>query len=159
MPYIIDGHNLIPKIPGLSLDAMDDEMQLVQLLQEFCQRTRKEVEVYFDNAPAGQMRARTFGLVLARFVRQGVSADDAIRARLTKLGNVARNWTVVSSDHAVQTAARAARARVLSSEEFSRLLINSLSEKGSDAGSRTDQAMGKDELTDWLHLFGSPDED
>ena len=27
MPYIIDGHNLIPKVSGLSLGDMDDEQQ------------------------------------------------------------------------------------------------------------------------------------
>ena len=36
MPYLIDGHNLIPKVRGLSLQSMDDEMELVELLQEFC---------------------------------------------------------------------------------------------------------------------------
>ena len=35
MPYLIDGHNLIPKL-GLRLDLPDDEMQLIGILQEFC---------------------------------------------------------------------------------------------------------------------------
>ncbi len=34
MPYLIDGHNLIPKV-GLRLDSMDDEMDLLAHLQEF----------------------------------------------------------------------------------------------------------------------------
>jgi hypothetical protein len=34
MPYIVDGHNLIPKVPGLNLQDMEDELQLVELLQE-----------------------------------------------------------------------------------------------------------------------------
>ena len=71
MPYIIDGHNLIPKIPGLSLQEMDDEQHLLEMLQEFCRRQRKQVEVFFDNAPPGGVRARNLGLVTARFVRQG----------------------------------------------------------------------------------------
>src|SRR5512137_1181649 len=98
MPYLVDGHNLIPKIPGLNLQALDDEEQLIQLLQEYCRRERKQVEVFFDNAPPGGVRARTFGLVTARFVRQGSTADQAIRERLVRLGRLARNWTVVSSD-------------------------------------------------------------
>ena len=28
MPYIIDGHNLIPNVPGLDLNKIDDEIQL-----------------------------------------------------------------------------------------------------------------------------------
>ena len=31
MPYLIDGHNLIPKM-GLKLADLDDEMQLIELL-------------------------------------------------------------------------------------------------------------------------------
>ncbi len=52
MPYLIDGHNLIPKL-GLRLDSPDDEMELAAILQEFARLNRREVEVYFDGAPAG----------------------------------------------------------------------------------------------------------
>jgi uncharacterized protein len=116
MPYLIDGHNLIPKVAGLSLKAMDDEIQLIELLQEFCRIRGKQVEVYFDNSPPGQPQSRLFGPVTARFIREGRTADDAIAARLKRLGRSARNWTVVSSDRAVQAGAREAQAQVLSSE-------------------------------------------
>src|SRR5512144_1363588 len=112
MPYIIDGHNLIPKVPSLSLQEMDDEQHLVEMLQEFCRRQHKQVEVFFDNAPPGGVRARNLGQVTARFIRQGASADDAIRKRLVNLGRAARNWTVVSSDKTVQAEARAVQAQV-----------------------------------------------
>jgi uncharacterized protein len=115
MPYLIDGHNLIAKTPGLSLQAFDDENQLIELLQDFCRTRRKPVEVYFDNAPVGQAAVRRFGQVTAHFVRQGSTADAAIHRRLVRLGKSAGNWTVVSSDRAVQTAARLAHAQVLSS--------------------------------------------
>ncbi len=116
MPYIIDGHNLVPRIPGLDLAAIDDELQLVELVQEFCRLRRKSAEIYFDNAPPGQPKVRRSGQVLARFVRSGQTADDAIRLRLQRLGAEARNWIVVSSDQQVQLAARAARAQSVSSE-------------------------------------------
>jgi hypothetical protein len=125
MPYLIDGHNLIPKIPGLELSEPDDETQLIELLQVFCRVQRKQVEVFFDNAPVGQPRARKYGLVTARFARSGQTADDLIRQYLQRLGNSARNWTVVSSDGQVQVAARAVRAQVLSAEAFARLLLES----------------------------------
>jgi uncharacterized protein len=102
MPYLIDGHNLIPKVPGLNLSDIDDEMELVELLQVFCRRKRKTAEVYFDQAPPGFSGRRRFGQVTAYFVPQGHSADDAIRQRLKHLGKAARNWAVVSSDHQVQ---------------------------------------------------------
>ena len=155
MPYMIDGHNLIPKIPGFSLETMDDEMQLVELLQEFCRRQRKEAEVYFDNAPPGQKNARVFGPVIAHFVRQGMTADDAIRARLGRLGHDARNWTVVSSDHAVQASARAARAHYLPSEVFAGTLAQTIGKPPQDQGERMETVLDDEELDDWLKLFGS----
>ena len=153
MPLIIDGHNLIPKVRGLSLDVIDDETQLLELLQEYCQRTHKKVEVYFDNAPPGQPRARTYGNLIARFVRAGKSADRAIQEKLVRLRGEARNWTVVSSDREVQAAARAARAGVLPSEEFARQLQATLT-GAPDTPDRSDETLSNAELEDWLRLFG-----
>lgn len=157
MPYIIDGHNLIPKVPGLSLQEVDDEQHLLEMLQEFCRRQRKQVEVFFDNAPPGGVRARNLGSVTARFVRQGATADDAIRKRLANLGRAARNWTVVSSDQAVQVAARAAQAQAMPSEAFARLLVQSLDDARADEGEAAGAALNPDELDEWLRLFGAND--
>lgn len=155
MPYIIDGHNLIPRIPGLNLASVDDEVQLIELVQEFCRLRRKQAEIYFDNAPPGQPRARHYGQVLARFVRQGRTADDAIRARLSRLGAGARNWTVVSSDQQVLLAARAARAQSITSDDFARLLIDTLRQGEAAAGGQTDGALSADDVQEWLDLFSS----
>jgi len=155
MPYIIDGHNLIPKVPGLRLDAIDDEMQLIEMLQEFCRLQGKQAEVFFDNAPAGGARARNFGRVIARFVRQGTTADDAIRARLGRLRRAARNWTVVSSDQAVQASARSVQAHYISAEAFAEMLIQTLDESQSDLGEDENARLDPEELDDWLHLFGA----
>jgi hypothetical protein len=154
MPYLIDGHNLIPKIPGLSLQSLDDEEQLIKLLQDFCRIQRKSVEVYFDGAPPGQARQQRHGQVSAIFVRQGLTADAAIRQRLLKLGKAASQWTVVSSDHAVQDAARLAHAQSLSSEEFSRLLQNSLAAGSAQPERGHPPEMSPSELAEWMHLFG-----
>jgi predicted RNA-binding protein with PIN domain len=154
MPYLIDGHNLIPKIPGLSLEAPDDEMRLIQVLQDFCRLRRKQVEVYFDNAPPGQPRARRFGMVTAHFARSGSSADELIRQRLERLGGARRNWTVVSSDQQVQANARASRAQVLSSEAFARLLDEALRQAPAEAARDEEAALSEEEVDGWLRLFG-----
>lgn len=155
MPYIIDGHNLIPKTPGLDLASADDEIQLIELVQEYCRLRRKRAEIYFDNAPPGQPRARHYGQVLARFVRAGQTADDAIRARLLRLGAEARNWAVVSSDQQVQLAARAARAQSITSDEFARLLTDTIREGDGPPATDTKSALGADEVQEWLDLFSS----
>jgi len=43
MPYLIDGHNLIPKIPGLRLDQLDDEQSLFALLDDYFKQIRKKL--------------------------------------------------------------------------------------------------------------------
>ncbi len=154
MPFLIDGHNLIPKIPGMDLGAVDDETQLIEMLQEYCRRRRKKVEVYFDNAPPGQPRARNYGLVVARFARTGQSADDLIRAHLQRLGGAARNWTVVSSDHQVQAAARAARAGSISSEIFARQMSEVLQESQTQPDVDGEVNSSQEDIDDWLALFG-----
>jgi len=154
MPYLIDGHNLVPKIPGLSLRAVDDEIHLVELLQEYCRVHRKTVEVYFDNAPPGQSGTRRFGQVTAHFVRQGTSADLAIRQRLARLGKSAPNWTVVSSDGEVQAAARLARAQVTSAESFVQVLQQSLNKNANPEQSHREGALSAEEVEEWLTLFG-----
>ena len=118
MTLLIDGHNLIPHISGIDLSALDDEKALIRVLQEYCRLRRKQVEVYFDRAVVGQAGPRRFGQVMAVFVHEGRTADEAIMDRLNKLGKRARNATVVSSDRQVQQAARAAHASVVSSQAF-----------------------------------------
>jgi predicted RNA-binding protein with PIN domain len=149
MPYIIDGHNLIPKL-GLRLDSMDDEMELISILQEFCRLERKQVEVYFDGAPLHQAGTRKLGTVAAHFVPLGTTADDAIRKRLKQMGKRAKNWTVVSSDRQVQTETRTARADIVSSDEFAKQLRQA---RNSAPKPEHDHKLSKQELDDWLKLF------
>ncbi|GAB4503967.1 MAG: NYN domain-containing protein [Anaerolineales bacterium] len=152
MPYLVDGHNLIPKA-GLRLDAPDDEMELVTQLREFCRLHRKQVEVYFDGAPASQARTRSLGAVKVTFVRAGMTADAAIARRLKALGNAARNWTVVSSDRQVQAEARAVHAEVLASDAFARLLQQM--PRGETPRSASDRPLSAAEVDEWLNLFRS----
>jgi uncharacterized protein len=154
MPYLVDGHNLIPKVPGLSLKAIDDEIKLIELLQDFCQKARKRADIYFDNAAPGQPAAQKYGAVTAHFVRKGRTADDAIRARLSHMGKSAANWTVVSSDRGVQDAARTWRAQVLSAEGFVRKMQAASAAAQSNDDERSRIGESNDEIEDWLREFG-----
>jgi predicted RNA-binding protein with PIN domain len=149
MPYLIDGHNLIPKL-GLRLDSPDDEVQLVAILQEFYRTSRKDMEVYFDGAPATQAGIRKLGTVTAHFVRKGTTADDAIRRRLKTLGKSARNWTVISSDRQVQAEASAVRAEVLSSDSFAAMLKQA---RLSAPKAKVDHKLPESEVEEWLRIF------
>ena len=149
MPFLVDGHNLIPKL-GLRLDSVDDEMELIAILQEFCRLERKQVDVYFDGAPSPQAGTRKLGSVTAHFVRLGATADDAIRKRLKKLGNAAKNWTVVSSDRQVQAEARALHANIISSDSFAGLLEQA---RASAPKTEGDHALSPNEVEEWLKIF------
>lgn len=149
MPYLIDGHNLIPKL-GLRLDSIDDEMELVGILQEFCRRDHRQVDVYFDGAPLAQAGTRKFGAVTAHFVPLGKIADHAIRDRLKSLGKSAKNWTVVSSDRQVQAEANAARAEVVSSDSFAAMLKQA---RSSAPKRNNDRKLSDEEINEWMRLF------
>ena len=150
MPYLVDGHNLIPKV-GLRLDSFDDELGLIRILQEFARLSRHAVEVYFDGAPIGQAGTRKFGMVKAHFVRAGQTADSAIRARLNKMGKDAKNWVVVSSDHEVQSAAHVNRAEFISSDMFAKKIREAMSSVPKP--DTNDKKLSDREVDEWLKIF------
>ena len=150
MPYLIDGHNLIPKL-GMRLDFIDDELELITLLQEYCRVRRTQVEVYFDGAPAGQIGLHKSGRVVAHFISKASSADAAIESRLALMGKTVKNWTVVSSDNRIKRAAGALHARILSSEDFSWEMKKALSKIGEDRDEGI--KLNSSEVDDWIKLF------
>ena len=151
MLTLIDGHNLIPKVPGINLSDPNDEDDLIQVLQQYCRLRRKTVEVYFDRAPIGLAGMRQVGQVRAVFVRTGVTADEAIMSRLRDLGKRARNAQVVSSDGQVQQAARGVHAVVVTSEAFARELVK-LMEEEPELDPRN-RLLSDVELSEWEALF------
>lgn len=152
MPYLIDGHNLIPKIQGFSLRELDDETRLIGLLQVFCRMERQKVEVFFDGAPAGHTGQRKAGTVVVHAVPAGLKADDAIADRLRKLGTAAQNWRVVTSDRQVQAEARSHRATVVPSETFAGQLL-AAQQKASQAARESGETP-PDDMEEWLRIFG-----
>lgn len=146
MPYLIDGHNLIPHVRGLSLDQLDDELALIERLDAYFQGQRKQAIVYFDRAqPGGNPNLRR-AFLRVHFVRPPAIADDAILRHLRKLGGDARNWVVVSSDQVVRQGAEKSGARVISSAEFAVMLDenkNNNPDPTPDVGS----------LDEWLDIF------
>ncbi|MEY2817923.1 MAG: NYN domain-containing protein [Chloroflexota bacterium] len=150
MPYMIDGHNLIPKL-GLRLDEPDDEMELVRLLQDFARIRRQQVDVYFDGAPVGHAGTRKLGTIKAHFVRQGQTADSAIRRRLEEMGKSAKNWVIVSSDHEVQSAAKVNQAQFIRAEEFVKQLRSALITITKEENA--DSKMSAKEVEEWMKIF------
>ena len=161
MPYLIDGHNLIPHVPGIELDDLEDERALIQRLLPFASSRGSRVEVFFDRALPGTAREQQHGRVRVCFASRGTSADDLIRKRLGALGKGAKNWTVVSSDREVIREAQGSRARVLSAREFAVQLAGEggqAADQGTGPGApekADDVNLSQDEVAYWMDQFSS----
>lgn len=153
MPIRIDGHNLIPKIPGMSLSMLDDENILINMLVNYCRVSRKQVTVFFDNAPPGTVKKKLFGPLKVYFVREGHSADSAIVSMLRGLGKRVKNWTVVSSDREVQMNARSLGARAISSEEFAKYIMKGSKIDGDITDLQNNNYPDEGEVQRWLEIF------
>jgi predicted RNA-binding protein with PIN domain len=121
MPYLIDGHNLIGQMPGLSLADPDDERHLVELLRAFLVRTGKKGTVIFDKGQPGGGAGWSNNVLEVRFAAMPRTADDVIRERLLREKNP-RGLIVVTADQALATAARQARATITPPSDFAQQL-------------------------------------
>jgi predicted RNA-binding protein with PIN domain len=153
MPYMIDGHNLIGALPDISLNDPDDETILISLLSRYFYRVQKQAVIYFDQRSPVSDQPRPRPKLSVVFIAKPRTADQAIQAHLKRLGKEAANWTVVSSDREVQEAAKLARANILSSQEFSRSLIQL--DETLDVEEKPSKTLSEDELSAWLDLFNS----
>ena len=152
---LIDGHNLIGKLPNISLGDPDDEARLMRVLENYhATRPYEPILVVFDPARHGSggfsdLRGQT-QFVRAVFARRNENADDVI-ARIVQSAKNPRSIVVVTSDNAVQRAVRrhgavvpnstAARASAISSTITSRPRRSAFTARSSS--STTSRATGK----------------
>lgn len=158
MNYLIDGHNLIARTPGLSLADPDDEAKLTQLLKRWAMANpRRKVTVIFDaGLPGGEARHLSGAGVRAIFAAGNSTADALLIRRIEQLGNPAE-FTVVSSDAAVIAAAGRRRVPVQRSEAFAAAMLADRSFESGEkkaADRRPEPNMSPNELDEWLALFG-----
>jgi predicted RNA-binding protein with PIN domain len=147
MPLLIDGHNLIGKMEGVSLADPDDEAALVQRVRRYCLRHRRRATVVFDSGlPGGPSRTLSSPEVKVIFAPTGSNADALIRHLLRQERDPA-GLLVISSDRAIRAAAQARGARAITAEAFARQLTlpaRGEAEKPETAG----------DVEEWLKVFG-----
>ena len=149
MPYLIDGHNLIPLL-GLRLSDPEDEAKLTLLLQRHFARAGRKGTVYFDRQAPGGATGISSRHLAVRFVALPRTADDGIRAHLARLKGEARNWIVVSNDQAIRRAAERAGARWLSASQFAHEVR--LAPQG-HPGEKPEARLSPDEVSEFERLF------
>ena len=149
MPLLIDGHNLIGRLPDIRLDDPDDEAKLVARLRTYSARTGKRMTVVFDRGlPGGHSRQLSGGGVKVVFAAAGRSADGILRERMRRARDP-RGLTVVTSDREVQAAAEARGVRVVGSDEFAAQLS-----APQTAPAEEDVRISAEEVEEWLKVFG-----
>lgn len=163
MHYLIDGHNLIGKMPDIELDDPDDEIKLVLRLRSWTARTRsRRATVIFDHGlPGGQDRGLSTSKVQVIFASTARTADSILIKRIKSARNP-REFTIVSSDNHIRRQAEARRMPLLKAEEFVQQLGKTAK---ADAGGQVDDAdddsgqeLSDAELQMWIDLFGAQDE-
>lgn len=152
MPYLIDGHNLIGQLSDIHLTEEHDEARLVQKLIGFAARTGKQIVVVFDaGLPGGTSRMSTRSVQVV-FASHRSSADRVMLERLRKFPDPL-NWTIVSSDHEVLSAAKVRRMQIMRSPEFAALLNQPPPPPKPDPGEAKDVHLSPKEVEEWLLLF------
>ena len=154
MHYLIDGHNLIAAMPGISLEDPEDEAKLVLMLRSWTAAgSRRRATIFFDGGlPGGPDRELSTGVVKVIFASAGRTADNLLISRINEARNPAEH-TLVSSDRAVTSVAVARRMPHLTSQEFARRLQETRETTGAPPES-DDPEVNEEELADWLRLFG-----
>jgi hypothetical protein len=131
MHYLIDGHNLIGKMPDISLTDPDDVVNLVLRLRQWtAARQKRRVTVIFDGGlPGGAARHLSSRPVKVIFATEG------------------------SSDREVQAAAKARKMPLVLSGTFAARLKPDPSERDVSE-TPAEPSLDEEEVAEWLELFG-----
>ena len=163
MHYLIDGHNLIGKMPDIELDDPDDEIKLILRLRSWTGRVRsRRVTVVFDHGlPGGKDRGLSTSKVQVLFASGGQTADSILITRI-KNATDPRQYTVVTSDNRIRRQAEMRRMPALKAEEFAQQLAQKAGAKADgeveDSDPGQDQELSDAELQMWIDLFDAQDE-
>ena len=161
MHYLIDGHNLIAKLPDINLSDPDDEIQLILKLRQWTAVSIKRVvTVYFDGGiPGGHNVNLSNSQVKVIFVSQGKTADSLIIARINRVKNPPE-YRLVTSDQEIINAANKRKMQHIRSEKFAMRLSRDKEERTLPGPTITDEdpVISDAEVEQWLDLFGPVDE-
>lgn len=143
-------------MPDISLEDPDDEVKLILVLRSWAvARRKREVTVIFDGGlPGGYRQRLSSSRINVVFASEGRTADSLLISRIKKVPNPPE-YTLVSSDRVVQTAANRRKMAVLTSEEFAQKLIEKEEPSPKPIVEESDEpALSPKEVEEWLELFG-----
>lgn len=146
---LIDGHNLIGRASGLTLEREEESRELLlRRLAAFSADRRQSITVVFDSHWPASSRASKFGSVKVVYASKNLTADGEIIRRLGK-GNP-RGTTVVTSDRPLASQALSMGAAVESIEIF----LNRKSKVKSKASNLCEKPNPDSiDVEEWLRIF------
>jgi predicted RNA-binding protein with PIN domain len=157
MHLLVDGHNLIGQIPGISLADPDDEAKLVMLLRGYATRKRgRQVVVVFDHGVYGHPHRLDGYGVTCHFAKSPQDADTQLIRRLRALRRTGE-WALISSDRRVTSVADERGVEVIGAREFAERLLAPAAPAQAPA-EKPEAPLSDAEIDEWLHIFGEPAE-
>lgn len=159
MHYLIDGHNLIAKMPDISLRDPDDEMQLVLRLRSWVIRNKKrQVTLFFDGGiPGGKDVRLSTPQLQVIFASVGQTADALLIRAIDKVKNPPE-FVLVTSDQQIIAAANGRKMRHIKSDAFAQQLAEKWQERPPGPTIADEPSLSEGEVAEWLALFGPVDE-
>lgn len=159
MHYLIDGHNLIGKLPDISLAEEHDEVKLVLKLKSWTAVNRKRrVTVIFDSGlPGGMVRGLSNNKVVVVFASVGQTADSLLIDRLKAVKNPSEH-ILVTSDRQITAVAKSRQMVSWPSEVFALHLAEEIGPRPAPPVQVPEKAdipvVSPSEVEEWLQLFG-----
>jgi len=155
MPIIIDGYNFIGQCRFTSLADPQKEEKLLQRLSRYHLSSKKKLTVVFDgqqHSLYADTTEKREGITI-RYSPEHVSADDVIKAMLSRIGNP-KTVTVITADQEILRSAKQARCRTLSPQAFERELHRAeLPSDDNDSQDKPD-SLTETDVEGWLKTFG-----
>lgn len=117
--YIIDGNNLIGKIPGLKAipkaNRQSARERLCHILDRYFADKKIKVSLHFDGFAGPAIKASSLSIHYS----SGKPADDLIKHEIEMAKNP-KLLTIISSDHNLTSFAKACSCTIINSEAFVR---------------------------------------
>jgi len=146
--YIIDGNNLIGKVPSLKIlqkkDKQRSRAKLALMIDNYFNQKNAKVFLHFDGHPKEPIRINNASIIYS----ENLSADEKIKNQVGKSKNP-RNIIVVTSDNNLAEYARVCSSTVIKCEEFAKDILY---QKESDEEKRRIGEMSNNE--EFKKLFG-----
>ncbi len=146
--YIVDGNNLIGKLPSLKIlqkkDKQGSREKLAFMIDNYFSHKNAKVSLHFDGHPKEPIRINNASIVYSN----NVTADEMIKNQVDKSKNP-RNIIVITSDNNLTEYARVCSSTVINCEDFAKDILH---QKDGDEEKKRIEEMNNNE--EFKKLFG-----